>query len=115
MAVAAAAAVAGQQRRQQGSSDGGGAAAAKAAGGQQRRLGGSSGGSRAQQQQQQGIEPAGVGISMGMNLKSWVLGALAADFSHFYYRSQAKVHDNFMVFYLMRSLDSVGLGVIDSL
>jgi len=25
------------------------------------------------------------------------------------------VHDNFMVFYLMRSLDSVGLGVIDSL
>jgi hypothetical protein len=52
---------------------------------------------------------------MGMNLKSRVLGALAADFLHFYYRGQANVDDNFMVFYLMHSLDSVGLGVIDSL
>ena len=60
-----------------------------------------------------GIEPAGVRISMGT--KSWVLGTGSCRFLHFYYRSQANVHDNFMVFYLMRSLDSVGLGVIDSL
>jgi hypothetical protein len=31
---------------------------------------------------------------------------------HFYYH--ADVHDNFMVFYVMRSIDSVGLGVVDS-